>query len=78
MDLCCCEYQEVDKSGDCVLQVRNLFERRSRKRRISFQAIRRQLDIYGLISYMDRTKIVFTSDRGPNILKALKSESVVG
>ena len=77
LDLCCCEYQEVDKSGNCVLQVRKLFERRSGKCEIFFQAIRRQLDLYGLTSYMDRNKIVFTCDRGPNILKALKGESIV-
>jgi hypothetical protein len=27
IDLCCCEYQEIDKSGDSVLRVRKLFER---------------------------------------------------
>ncbi|CAF4086103.1 unnamed protein product [Rotaria sordida] len=60
LDLCCCEYQEVDKSGDSVLQ-----------------AIRRQLDLYGLTSYMDNNKIVFTCDRGPNILKALKGKFIL-
>ena len=60
-----------------VLQVRKFFERQSRKCEISFQAIRRQLDLYGLALYMDRNKIVFTCDRGPNTLKALKGESIV-
>ncbi|CAF4313115.1 unnamed protein product [Rotaria sp. Silwood2] len=60
LDLCCCEYQEVDKSGDSILQ-----------------AIRRQLDLYGLTSYMDNNKIVFTCDRGPNILKALKGKFIL-
>ncbi|CAF1140504.1 unnamed protein product [Rotaria sordida] len=60
LDLCCCEYQEVDKSGDSVLQ-----------------AIRRQLDLYDLTSYMDNNKIVFTCDRGPNILKALKGKFIL-
>ena len=39
-----------------------------------FESIRRQLDLYGLTSYMDNNKIVFTCDRGPNILKAIRSE----
>ncbi|CAF4365844.1 unnamed protein product [Rotaria sp. Silwood2] len=60
IDLCCCEYQEVDKSGDSVLQ-----------------AIRRQLDLYGLTSFMDNKKIVFTCDRGPNILKALRGQPII-
>ncbi|CAF1275599.1 unnamed protein product [Rotaria magnacalcarata] len=60
IDLCCCEYQEIDKSGDSVLR-----------------AIRRQLDLYGLTPFMDKKKIVFTSDRGPNILKALKGQPLI-
>ncbi|CAF2525499.1 unnamed protein product [Rotaria sp. Silwood2] len=60
IDLCCCEYQEVDKSGDSILQ-----------------AIRCQLDLYGLTSFMDNKKIVFTCDRGPNILKALRGQPII-
>ncbi|CAF4026456.1 unnamed protein product [Rotaria magnacalcarata] len=37
--------------------------------------IREQLNLFGLLSYMDNNKITFTSDRGANILKALKSPS---
>ena len=36
---------------------------------MTLQAIRCQLDLYGLTSYIDNNKIVFTYDRGPNILK---------
>ena len=34
IDLCCCEYQEIDKSGDSVLQVRKLFARQNQQREI--------------------------------------------
>ena len=27
IDLCCSEYQEIDKSGDCVLQVGKILEK---------------------------------------------------
>ncbi|CAF4372978.1 unnamed protein product, partial [Rotaria magnacalcarata] len=37
--------------------------------------IREQLNLFGLLSYMDNNKITFTSDRGANILKALKAPS---
>ncbi|CAF1603766.1 unnamed protein product [Adineta ricciae] len=60
VDLCCCEYNEADKTGDSVLK-----------------AIRCQLDLYGLLPFMDKKKIVFTCDRGPNILKALKGQPVI-
>ena len=39
-----------------------------------FEAIHHQLDLYDLTPYMDNNQIVFTCDRGPNILKALKGE----
>ena len=29
MDLCCTEYEEVDKSGGCVLQVSKLVKKRN-------------------------------------------------
>ncbi|CAF1396390.1 unnamed protein product [Rotaria sordida] len=59
-DLCCSRYDEVDKTGESVLQ-----------------AIRKQLDIFGLLPYMDSYRISFTSDRGANILKALKGHPVI-
>ncbi|CAF4377479.1 unnamed protein product [Rotaria magnacalcarata] len=36
------------------------------------QALRKQLDLFGLLPYMDNHNITFTIDRGSNILKALK------
>ncbi|CAF2053496.1 unnamed protein product [Rotaria magnacalcarata] len=40
-------------------------------------AIREQLNLFGLLSYMDNNKITFTSDRGANTLKALKWYPVI-
>ncbi|CAF2040861.1 unnamed protein product [Rotaria magnacalcarata] len=36
------------------------------------QALRKQLDLFGLLPYMNNHNITFTTDRGSNILKALK------
>ncbi|CAF1348577.1 unnamed protein product [Rotaria sp. Silwood1] len=58
-DLCCSPYNEVDKTGESVLQ-----------------AIRKQLDLFGLLIYMDNYKLTFTSDRGSNMLKALKTRQI--
>ncbi|CAF3249916.1 unnamed protein product [Rotaria socialis] len=43
----------------------------------ALKAIREQLNLFGLLSYMDNNKITFTSDRGANILKALKGYPVI-
>ncbi|CAF0864052.1 unnamed protein product [Rotaria sordida] len=42
------------------------------------QPIQQQLNLFGLLPYMDNYKITFTSDRGSNILKALKDSSSSG
>ncbi|CAF4659126.1 unnamed protein product, partial [Rotaria socialis] len=42
----------------------------------ALKAIREQLNLFGLLSYMDNNKITFTSDRGANILKALKDDTI--
>ncbi|CAF4240066.1 unnamed protein product [Rotaria sordida] len=39
------------------------------------QPIQQQLNLFGLLPYMDNYKITFTSDRGSNILKALKDSN---
>ncbi|CAF2161723.1 unnamed protein product [Rotaria magnacalcarata] len=41
------------------------------------QALRKQLDLFGLLPYMNNHNITFTTDRGSNILKALKGYPVV-
>ncbi|CAF4282376.1 unnamed protein product [Rotaria magnacalcarata] len=41
------------------------------------RALRKQLDLFGLLPYMDNHNITFTTDRGSNILKALKGYPVV-
>ncbi|CAF4426235.1 unnamed protein product [Rotaria magnacalcarata] len=38
------------------------------------RALRKQLDLFGLLPYMDNHNITFTTDRGSNILKALKDK----
>ncbi|CAF4316628.1 unnamed protein product [Rotaria magnacalcarata] len=58
-DLCCTRFNEIDKTGVGALKV-------------FLYAIREQLNLFGLLSYMDNNKITFTSDRGANTLKALK------
>ncbi|CAF4514251.1 unnamed protein product [Rotaria socialis] len=43
----------------------------------ALKAIREQLNLFGLLSYMDNNKIKFAGDRGANILKALKGYPVI-
>jgi hypothetical protein len=72
LDLCCCEYDQVNKTGDSILKVRKSIERRKRIIVLLFQAIRRQLDSFGSTSFMDNKKIFFASELGLSIVKALK------
>lgn len=65
-DLCCFPYNEVDKTDESKIPKTFL--------RIFFKAIHKQLDLFGLLPYMNDHKIMFTSDRGTNILKAFKCE----
>ncbi|CAM4847109.1 unnamed protein product, partial [Rotaria magnacalcarata] len=60
IDLCCGEYDEMDKTGKSV-----------------YLSIRKQLTMFGLEYYFDNKKLLFMSDRGSNIIKALEGHDVL-